>query len=279
MNWGLGIGFVIGAIALATIACSRNGERAERRAAPEPPAPPAPGYREIEVVEPGSIAGVVRWEGPRPELEPMPVRIHQDVCGETQPSRALRIGARGGVADAVVWLADIEEGIAVPREPRTVVTEGCRFAPHVLATTTAAPLVFRNEDGVMHNVRAYRDGATVWDFALPERGSEEQRVLETEGVLRLVCDIHAFQEAWVHAFSHPYFAVTDESGRFRIADVPPGQYVVRVWHEGWRVVGMRSGRPERSKPIVFSRTVSVSHRQETAVDFALSEHAAELAGD
>jgi len=29
----------------------------------------------------------------------------------------------------------------------------------------------------------------------------------------------------------PYSAVTDAEGRFSIADVPPGKYVLRVWHE------------------------------------------------
>ena len=30
---------------------------------------------------------------------------------------------------------------------------------------------------------------------------------------------------------HPYYAVTDESGRFELTDVPPGQYEIVAWHE------------------------------------------------
>jgi hypothetical protein len=30
---------------------------------------------------------------------------------------------------------------------------------------------------------------------------------------------------------HPYYAVTDASGAFSVADLPAGDYEVEVWHE------------------------------------------------
>jgi hypothetical protein len=35
---------------------------------------------------------------------------------------------------------------------------------------------------------------------------------------------------------HPYYAVTDRDGFFKLADVPPGEYEIEAWHEGWRIV-------------------------------------------
>jgi hypothetical protein len=32
-------------------------------------------------------------------------------------------------------------------------------------------------------------------------------------------------------FSHPFFAVTDEDGRYRIDNVPPGTYTVVAWND------------------------------------------------
>jgi hypothetical protein len=41
--------------------------------------------------------------------------------------------------------------------------------------------------------------------------------------------------AWIVAIRHPYFALTDENGSFKITDVPPGKYKVIAWHEPWKV--------------------------------------------
>jgi hypothetical protein len=44
------------------------------------------------------------------------------------------------------------------------------------------------------------------------------------------CGFHAYMESWGLAVSNPYFAKTDEQGRFTITDVPPGTYKLVVWH-------------------------------------------------
>jgi hypothetical protein len=36
---------------------------------------------------------------------------------------------------------------------------------------------------------------------------------------------------WLVATENPYFAVTDNSGSFKLTDVPAGSYTVEVWHE------------------------------------------------
>jgi Carboxypeptidase regulatory-like domain len=37
--------------------------------------------------------------------------------------------------------------------------------------------------------------------------------------------------AYVGVLEHPFFAVTDESGRFSIPRLPPGTYTIEIWHE------------------------------------------------
>ncbi len=38
--------------------------------------------------------------------------------------------------------------------------------------------------------------------------------------------------AYILVFSHPFFAMTDAEGRYRIENVPPGTYGVIAWNEG-----------------------------------------------
>ncbi len=38
--------------------------------------------------------------------------------------------------------------------------------------------------------------------------------------------------AFILVFSHPFFAITDVEGRYRIDNVPPGNYNVIAWNEG-----------------------------------------------
>jgi len=38
--------------------------------------------------------------------------------------------------------------------------------------------------------------------------------------------------AFILVFNHPFFAMTDAEGRYRIDNIPPGNYTVVAWNEG-----------------------------------------------
>ncbi|MGE0790612.1 MAG: carboxypeptidase regulatory-like domain-containing protein [Sandaracinaceae bacterium] len=250
------------------------------------PSPPSAEYTVIEdpaeLERVGALAGAVRWAGERPEVARFTVDTHAEACGEQRESEALRISSRGGVAGTVVELVDVRRGRAldVPAEAPLLAHERCRFVPHLVSVTLGQPLRLANRDPVIHNVHATLDGRTAIDVGLPEQGSQVARSLSTPGIYRVVDDAgHGWEQAWIVATAHPYVAISDEDGRFRIEGVPPASYTVRVWHEGWRVLGEASGRPRYSAPVILTRQISVAPRQETTVDFELSQALGELAGD
>ena len=37
--------------------------------------------------------------------------------------------------------------------------------------------------------------------------------------------------AWVFTIDHPYFAVTNDKGQFKIQGLPEGDYTLEAWHE------------------------------------------------
>jgi hypothetical protein len=50
--------------------------------------------------------------------------------------------------------------------------------------------------------------------------------------------------AYVRVLAHPYFAVTDDDGKFTIANAPAGTWKIVIWQEtkGW-VKGDKNGTP------------------------------------
>ena len=48
--------------------------------------------------------------------------------------------------------------------------------------------------------------------------------------MRFKCDLHPWNYAYVGVFAHPYFAVTDEQGRFTIPGVPAGRHSIEIFH-------------------------------------------------
>jgi hypothetical protein len=80
---------------------------------------------------------------------------------------------------------------------------------------------------------------------------------------------------------HPYYAVTDESGRFELTGVPPGEYEIIAWHEGWKVVRQeavfdvlterRIRRPVFSDPKTWEKQVMVSPDESTVITFVIGD--------
>lgn len=104
------------------------------------------------------------------------------------------------------------------------------FVPHVLAITVGTTVDFPNNDVTYHNVFSLSP-SRVFDLGRYKAGRSRAVTFDRPGIVRVFCDIHSHMSAFILVFSHRFFAVTDEEGRYRIDDVPPGTYTVRAWNE------------------------------------------------
>ncbi len=105
------------------------------------------------------------------------------------------------------------------------------FVPHVLAITTGTVVDFPNSDRIYHNVFSLSQPAR-FDLGRYAAGHSKSVRFDQPGIVRVFCDIHSHMNAFILVFSHPFFAVTDDEGRYRIDNVPPGTYSVVAWNEG-----------------------------------------------
>jgi plastocyanin len=105
------------------------------------------------------------------------------------------------------------------------------FVPHVLAITTGTVVDFPNSDRIYHNVFSLSKPAR-FDLGRYASGRSKAIRFDRPGIVRVFCDIHSHMNAFILVFSHPFFAMTDAEGRYRIDHVPPGTYSVVAWDEG-----------------------------------------------
>ena len=54
---------------------------------------------------------------------------------------------------------------------------------------------------------------------------------EQPEVVKVSCDVHGWMGGWFIVEDNPYYAKTDANGAYKLTDVPPGDYEVKVWHE------------------------------------------------
>jgi plastocyanin len=208
-------------------------------------------YKESVVTNGGTISGRVRVAGDVPVLPPQPVFKQKETCGEAVPDERLVIGQDAGLANAVLVLTDITAGKAVPRE-RAVHMDNrrCAFVPHVLNATVGQMIEITNSDPFLHDAHAMLGSRTLFNVAIP-KGRTVHRPLAYAGVAHINCNIrHTWMHAYLFIAEHPYHVVTDTNGRFTIADVPPGTYTLRAWHE-------MLGSVEQSVKVEAGKTATV----------------------
>lgn len=221
-------------------------------------------YEEISVAEGGTLAGTVLLEGKVPgpkgyNLTTLPDAIY---CGRISDGRGWRllqpfnVGAEGEFRQVVVLLEDIEKGKPFGEYiPPRIEAVDCRFLPFVNVVRDLHDVVVVNMDPAFHDVQAYETSRlgprVLFNVPLPistrypkQLGLSDhfhkhfeglpmvQTVKMTKGrhIFTMQCGFHAYMESWALAVDHPYYAITDQSGKYEIRDIPPGTYRATIWH-------------------------------------------------
>lgn len=192
-----------------------------------------------------SIVGLVRWTGgPPPPATSVANTTDPQVCGALHAKGEVRLDEQGGVADAIVRLVDAPP-LATRGAPRRRLLDnrGCRFEPPASTLTSGDTLIARNLDPTLHTVHIY--GPEERNVSLPLKDVEVPVTLDQPGLYTIKCDVHGWMEGFLRVEPHPWHAVTDSRGAFRIPAVPPGRYTLEAWHPRAKarqaVVDIRAG--------------------------------------
>lgn len=207
----------------------------------------------------GSLSGRVKFQGGFSAPRITPIMVDTQVCGSQSVSRELVIAKNGGVKNAVISLKGPVIGARPFSSPegRFVMDQRvCRFEPHVQIVGAGMSLEVLNSDGILHNFHtASRVNPVVSKVQTPLMGKMTLSFGRPE-IFQVRCDIHPWMSAWIVVAEHPYYALSDEEGHFRLNDIPAGDYTLNLWHE---VLGLQSKR------------VQVTEGNETKVVFKVRE--------
>lgn len=159
----------------------------------------------------------------------------------TPPERRPNVADLGSPATALRDISDRLTSVvyidSAPKAPTVVPGHAVldqrdeRFVPHVLAITTGTVVDFPNSDRIYHNVFSLSK-TRPFDLGRYAAGRSKSVTFERPGIVRVFCDIHSHMNAFILVFNHPFFALTDADGRYRIDNVPPGTYNLVAWNEG-----------------------------------------------
>jgi len=241
-------------------------------------------YQVISVRDGGTISGTVTWSGPVPRAELYPITKDPQICDSQSAKKVdlerLVIGPSGGVANTVVYLKNIERGKALelPEQRRFLDQKHCRYQPHILLVPQNAALQMRSSDATLHTI--HMDGAASFNLPFPFPGQVISRNMTSPGLVTLKCNGgHVWMNAEMMVVPHPYYVVTDSSGKFELTNVPAGDYQLVAWHEGWTLRGRQQTlyvlsettvqRPVFSSPETWEKSVSVKPNTGTQVNFVI----------
>jgi len=244
------------------------------------------GYKTIKVKYGGAIVGTVRWDGPVPKPLQLPVTKNSEICDpdsrKTVNLGRLEIATNGGVANTVVYLKDITEGKAMdlPELRQRLDQRNCRYVPHIFLVPEGTAMQLKSSDPILHTV--HMSGAANNNIPFPFQNQYVPVALQRTGVVDLKCNAgHVWMNAEILVVKHPYYAVTDSDGSFRLTDVPPGEYEIEAWHEGWKILReetvldvaaqMQVRRPIYSAPLTWDKKVVVRSGESAQVNFAIGE--------
>jgi hypothetical protein len=233
------------------------------RSALRRPTPPRPTRYHATIGLTGAIEGTVTWRGARPP----PVVT---ACGSIE-NPSVRIGADHAVGGVLVYIEHVDIGRALPSYSSaagvggTVVKHGCVLAPALQIVTPLPAGLAIHGDATAVKLRVTLPGG-VQPFDLQEAG----RVLiqAQPGVTRIEADDGSLGGAWIVASDTPYYAITDDAGRFRLDELAAGTYDVTFWRPPLATTA--NGKLVYGAPGITHRSIKVEAQRPARLDVALA---------
>jgi plastocyanin len=152
------------------------------------------------------------------------------------------------VADAVLLAVPLDTKNTQRAKPPTDAMDQVdkQFVPYVKPIMVGSTVHFPNSDNIRHQVYSFSP-AKKFELPLYSGTSAQPVIFDKPGVVVLGCNIHDWMVGYIYVSETPYFAKTGLTGTVSINDLPPGEYLVRVWHPS-----MDGGEETTQRPVTLA---------------------------
>ena len=133
-------------------------------------------------------------------------------------------------ASAVVYLEPKAGGAKAGEAKAQMAINGRNFAPRVRVVTVGSTVDYPNQDPFTHNVFSTTPGA-LFDLGSYGSGTSKSNQFKKPGAFAVYCNVHSKMTGYVVVVNTPWYTQAAADGRWDIAKVPAGKYLLTVWHE------------------------------------------------
>lgn len=197
----------------------------------------------------GHLAGqiVISGEAPKNEIEDVSGTPAKDkaaclVDGKVPADDGIVVNDKKQLRDVFV-LMYVGRGAEVPEKFHpsydekkkvkfTLDNQKCRFVPKAAFARSGQTLILKNSDNVGHNchITTFQQEHNINIPANKEAELELEDLSDkVPGEVR--CDIHKWMDSVIFVRDNPYVAISDETGAFRIENIPAGDWQFQFWHK------------------------------------------------
>jgi len=193
----------------------------------------------------GTVVGQFVIEGEIPQLRPLVEAgavggNDAAICAAANiPDDSLVVDPQSkGIANVFVYLSKADKVHPNLKESSKKEIDfdqkGCRFFPHALFVRTDQVVLVKSMDNCAHNTRTVPLKNQQQNYSLTANdrtGVPFKNRLPERLPIEIQCNIHPWMKARWLVLDHPYGAISDEQGKFKIADLPAGDHELILWQE------------------------------------------------
>ena len=220
---------------LALVACGGGEKQEAPAAAPASTTAAAPAADAGAAKGSASIAGKISFAGTAPAAEKIKVSADPYCQKEHKDGLERKVVdvKDGGLKDVFVYVKSGLTGTyPAPTEAVELDQQGCMYKPHMVVLQVGQPLKIKNNDETLHNIHPRPAVNQEFNIGQPRKGMESTKTFDKKEVMIPVgCDVHPWMRSYISVLDNPFYAVTDEDGKFEIKGLPAGEYEIEAVHE------------------------------------------------